>query len=131
MNKLTAEWVRKAEADLRAARLLTAAKPRLNDQACFHCQQAVEKYFKALVQEWGQPVPYSHDLEALLDLLLPHDASLGPLRPGLDGLTEYAVEYRYPGFHATTREARVALRRAERVRVEIRKRLKIRERRRR
>jgi HEPN domain-containing protein len=101
----------------------------LNDQVCFHCQQAAEKYFKALLQELGQPVPYTHDLEALFGLLLPHDASLGPLSRGLDTLSEYAVEYRYPGEHATTRDAQVALRRAERVRAEIRKRLKIRQRR--
>jgi HEPN domain-containing protein len=109
--------------------LLAEARPRLNDQACFSCQQAVEKYLKALLQELGQPVPYIHDLEVLLDLLVPHDASLDLLRQGLDGLTEYAVEYRYPGLHATTRDTQAALRLTERLRSEMRRRLKIRERR--
>ena len=48
MNKLTAEWVRKAEVDWQVAQRLAAEKPRLNDPICFHCQQAVEKYLKAL-----------------------------------------------------------------------------------
>jgi hypothetical protein len=42
-------------------------------------------------------VPRTHDLEDLLDLLLPHDPTLKPLRRGLGSLTRYAVEYRYPG----------------------------------
>jgi predicted nucleotidyltransferase len=48
------------------------AAPR--DLTCFHCQQAAEKYFKALRQENGAAVPRTHDPEELLDLLLPHDA---------------------------------------------------------
>ena len=39
MKKLTAEWVRKAEVDLKAARKMAEEKPPLNDPACFHCQQ--------------------------------------------------------------------------------------------
>jgi HEPN domain-containing protein len=68
-------------------------------------------------------VPRTHDLEDLLDLLLPHDATLAPLRRGLHSLTRYAVEVRYPGLRATTRRMRAALRQAERVRRELRIRL--------
>ena len=44
------------------------------------CQQAVEKYSKALLQELGLHVPKSHVLEDLFNLLLPHHPTLKPLR---------------------------------------------------
>jgi hypothetical protein len=62
-------------------------------------------------------------MEDLLNLLLPHDATLAPLRRGVASLTKYAVEYRYPGLRATTRQMQSALRIAERVRAELRARL--------
>jgi HEPN domain-containing protein len=97
-------------------------KPR-RDAACFHCQQAVEKYFKALLQELNLAVPRTHDLEALLDLLLLVDGTLKSLRRGLQGLSRYAVQYRYPGARATTRAVESSLRVAEKVRTELRTRL--------
>jgi len=123
MKRHTAQWVLKAEEDTEVARSLAAqAKPK-RDAICFHCQQAAEKYLKALLQELGLPVPRTHDLEDLLDLLLPHDATLKPLRRGLASLTRYAVEHRYPGPRARTREMQSALRNAKRVRAELRSRL--------
>jgi hypothetical protein len=68
-------------------------------------------------------VPKIHDLEEILDLLLPSDATLAPLRRSLKALTRYAVEYRYPGVRATKRRMEAALRHAERVRAEVRARL--------
>ncbi|MBV9124496.1 MAG: HEPN domain-containing protein [Planctomycetes bacterium] len=123
MKKLTAPWVRKAESDLAAARRLARGRPPFHDQVCFHCQQGAEKYFKALLQEVGLAVPKIHDLSALLSFLLPRDPSLTGLHRGLDRLTQYAVDYRYPGFHADARKARTALRLAEHIRSEIRQRL--------
>jgi hypothetical protein len=68
-------------------------------------------------------VPKIHDLEELLDLLLPQEATLAPLRRILRSLTRYAVEYRYPGVWATTRQMKAALRHTKRVRKEVRTRL--------
>jgi HEPN domain-containing protein len=122
MKRQTAPWVRKAEDDLAGAPL-AALTPPLRDLVCFHCQQAVEKYFKALLQELGAVLPMTHDLDSLVALLLPHDASLAPLRRPVDSLTQYAVDYRYPVVRATTRQMESALRLGERVRTEIRARL--------
>ena len=123
MKRHTAQWVLKAEDDIESARTLAAlAKPK-RDATCFHCQQAAEKYLKALLQETGLAVPRTHELEDLLDVLLPHDATLAPLRRSLRSLTPYAVNFRYPGVRATTRRMRTALRQAERVRRELRARL--------
>jgi HEPN domain-containing protein len=68
-------------------------------------------------------VPKTHDLRDLLRLLMPHDATLAPLRRILHSLTRYAVGYRYPGLRSTTRQMTAALRHAERVRREVRSRL--------
>jgi HEPN domain-containing protein len=126
MKKETARWVRKAEADLRGARSLARDKPPVHDLVCFHCQQAAEKYLKALLQELGQPIPYTHKLEDLLVLLVPHDATMRKLRRGLVMLSRYAVDIRYPDDNATKKQAVAALRQAETVRREMRRRLGLR-----
>ncbi len=125
MKRLTAQWVRKAEDDLRGARSLAQSKPPLNDLICFHCQQSAEKYLKALLQEWGLVPPRIHDLVKLLSLLLPSDATLRALGRQLASLSNYAVDYRYPGDTATRKQALSALRHAENVRKEIRIRLSL------
>ena len=51
------------------ARLLANVKPVMRDVVCFHCQQAVEKYLKALMQELGILIPRIHDIGAIIDLL--------------------------------------------------------------
>jgi HEPN domain-containing protein len=99
---------------------MAGAKPPLHDLLCFHCQQAAEKYLKALLQEKGGFVPHVHDLEDLLNLLLPSEPALRKLTRGLVFLTQFAVDYRYPGENATSRQAKSALRWVERARSEIR-----------
>jgi HEPN domain-containing protein len=108
---------------VQAARELAARRPPLRDIVCFHCQQAVEKYLKALLQELGVSFPKTHDLELLLDLLLPYASTLNALRRRLDALTNFAVEYRYPIVRATLRQMQSALRTMERARSELRARL--------
>ncbi len=122
MKRQTAMWVRKAAEDWVGARSLAVQVPPLRDLVCFHCQQAAEKYLKALLQESGVYVPKTHDLQALLNLLLPFDASLAPLWKGMRSLSRHAVEYRYPGVRATSRAMETALRHTERVRRELRTR---------
>jgi HEPN domain-containing protein len=120
MKKPTAEWVRKAEADFVAAERLAGARPPVHDPLCFHCQQTAEKYLKALLSEHGIAVPKAHDLDVLLNLVLPRQPRMASLRRIVNTLTQYAVEYRYPGLHASSRQARSALRHATRVREQIR-----------
>jgi HEPN domain-containing protein len=83
---------------------------------CFHCQQAAEKYLKALLEELAVAFPKTHDLEDLLDLLLPHHASLSRCRRGLRFLTGFAVNPRHPLLRTTKRQAAAALRWAGKVR---------------
>ena len=116
MRRLTADWVRKAEADYRVAEKLARSRPAENDHVCFCCQQAAEKFLKAILTELGVPVPRSHNLEDLLGILRPHRPALYALRRGLLFLTRFAVDARYPGFHARRRLADAARRWAARVR---------------
>src|SRR5258708_31138438 len=97
MKRITRDWVRKAETDHRAAHKLSRGNDPLPDQCCFFCQQSAEKYLKALLVELGLRVPRTHNLVALLTLLGPHYGFLRSLRRGVDFLTRFAVETRYPG----------------------------------
>lgn len=123
MKRETRKWVRKAEDDWEGAQQLAGRKPPFQDLVCFHCQQAAEKYLKALLQESGAVVPKTHNLKDLLNLLLPHDAALASLGRILQSLSRYAVDYRYPDMRASTRQMTAALRHVERVRSEVRRRL--------
>jgi HEPN domain-containing protein len=102
--------------DYRAARKLAPSRPPMHDLVCFCCQQAAEKYLKAVLNEQGLMVPRTHDLEDLLSLLLPSHPELGALRRGLKFLIQFAVDARYPGFRASKRQAASALGWACRVR---------------
>jgi HEPN domain-containing protein len=99
MKKLTGEWISKAEDDFASARELLAIKPILSDQICFHCQQAVEKYLKAMLQEHKLPIQRTHDITVLLDQLVPADLTLRSLRRGTKTLTRYAVDCVSEGSH--------------------------------
>jgi HEPN domain-containing protein len=116
MKKATREWVAKAEADWRGAARLARGSERLHDLVCFHCQQSAEKYLKALLEELGQTIPKTHDLERLVDLLLPQHADLRRHQRILRPLTEFAITARYPGTNASKRQAEAARRWASQVR---------------
>ena len=125
MKPSTSEWVRKAEADRDSAKQLARGKKLLHDSVCFHCQQCVEKYLKALLEELGAHVPKTHDLNILRTHLVGSHPSFRPWKRGLIFLTRFAVETRYPGEDATRRQAQAALRWMERVRKEARQLLGI------
>ena len=123
MNPLTLEWIEKAEGDFATAgRELRARKLPNYDAACFHAQQAAEKYLKAVLQEAGRVVPRTHSLAELLGLCLEIDKSFEFLLPDLNLLDAYAVQYRYPGNIANRLEARSAFNSSQVIRKTIRTR---------
>ena len=97
MKHHTARWVEKAEEDIDSARTLAVRVRPPRNAVCFHCQQAVEKYLKALLQELGAAVPKTHNLKDLLGMLRPLGVKLATPSRSIMALTKYAVEYRYPG----------------------------------
>ena len=126
MKLLTREWVSKAEGDYAtAAREMRARKSRNYDAACFHAQQCVEKYLKALLQEGGIAFGRTHNLESLLIPLLVRHPEWSALRPGLRELTAYAVDTRYPGESSDKEMARQALVQCRRMRVLLRAALRL------
>jgi len=110
MLPITQEWVDKAEGDWGSAgRDYRARKSPNFDGACYHAQQCAEKYLKARLQEALVVFPRTHDLEGLLDLVLPVEPNWQALRPTCQRLTSYAVVYHYPGRTATRAEAGQAI----------------------
>lgn len=116
------EWVQKAENDLvNAAHTLKLGSGGPTDTVCFHAQQCVEKYLKALLVLQGIDFPKTHDLEKLVSLL-PGEVQTSLTAEEQAMLTEYATGARYPGWgDISLAEARKAVRTARRVRGEIRK----------
>lgn len=116
------EWAAKAESDLRSAAHLLKMKDCPTDTVCFHAQQCVEKYLKALLVAQELEFPKTHDLGELI-VLVP-----ARIRPRSDDkerdrLTDYATVTRYPGDYEpiSVAEARQAVKIARRVRREVRK----------
>ncbi|HBJ87014.1 MAG TPA: DNA-binding protein [Verrucomicrobiales bacterium] len=121
MKPSTREWIKKAEADYQLALILSRRrKMTFHDQGCFLCQQSAEKYLKARLEEANIMSPKTHDLKKLLNLLLPVEPLWAAMLPALAGLTDYAVEFRYPGHEATARQMKEAIKAAKAVRKEAR-----------
>ena len=57
----------KAESDLNTAQRMVGSDGPY-DTACFHAQQAAEKYLKGLLALQGEPFPRTHNLEELQHL---------------------------------------------------------------
>ena len=110
MKANSREWLDKAEADFGSAgREYRARKMPNFDAACFFAQQCIEKYLKARLVEAGVPFPKTHDLEALLDLVLSVEPLWEAFRAKLGELTSFAAAFRYPGESATRDMARTAV----------------------
>lgn len=89
-----ADWLRLAERDWkRVERLLDEHDPEL---AGFCLQQAVEKFLKAFLLARGWQLRRIHDLEALLDDAVTHDASLEDCRAVCQKITPFYFVERYP-----------------------------------
>ena len=91
------QWVEKAEHDLKnAEHTLTLEHDCPFDTVCFHAQQCAEKYLKALLLSQSIDFPKTHDLRALVQLVL-SQLSLNLDMTELVKLNRYSIESRYPG----------------------------------
>jgi HEPN domain-containing protein len=106
MPSISHEWVFKAEGDFATAlREYRARKSPNYDAACFHAQQCVEKYIKAALIADQIAFPRIHDLEVLLEKCLSKHPLWESMRADAQLLTQYAVQFRYPGENAEKEEA--------------------------
>jgi HEPN domain-containing protein len=93
-SDLVKGMLRKAASDLANAAMCLSAGQSL-DTACFHAQQAAEKYIKAYLAAQDIDYPFIHNLEKLIELCAQRDPSFLSIKfPGQE-LTPYAVELRY------------------------------------
>lgn len=92
-TELVLGWLRKAQNDIVA--LDVTLRARALDAACFHAQQAAEKYLKTFLTYHEVTFPYTHNLAKLLDFCAQIDAGFRSLLPRVEPLTPYAVRPRY------------------------------------
>ncbi|HMC57799.1 MAG TPA: HEPN domain-containing protein [Candidatus Solibacter sp.] len=93
----SAQWAAKADNDIRNAEYtLTLEVGCPFDTICFHAQQCVEKYLKALLLHASSDAPRTHDLRLLLQRLPSEFAEDFRMEDMVD-LNRYSVESRYPG----------------------------------
>jgi HEPN domain-containing protein len=90
------EWINKADHDLGSAKIIYLHLPDYFDTIAFHCQQAVEKYIKAILVFKGIEFDRSHDLIYLLELLSGVSAVTKEQYQKAVSLNGFSVQIRYP-----------------------------------
>lgn len=125
MKKITEEWIAKAEKDYLVAIRELKAKPPATEAVCFHAQQCIEKYMKAILQEGDVEFEKIHDLDILLGQCMEFMPELESYRDELIKLSTYAVDVRYPGLDVSEEEATKCVEIMEEVRKVIRRFFKI------
>ncbi|MEW6657544.1 MAG: HEPN domain-containing protein [Thermodesulfobacteriota bacterium] len=125
MNATVKEWLEKAEKDYATARRELAAQEDPNyDAVCFHAQQCIEKFLKALLIQRNVLPGKTHDLAYLVQLLAPVCPEWSWPMEDLRFLTRAAVAFRYPGEAADREDAAQAFDLATRLREKLRSLLK-------
>ena len=128
MNVLVEEWIAKAEEDFVVAlREHRARKAPAHGAVCFHAQQCIEKYLKAVLTLKGSAFTKIHDLAILLDACVPHFPAWQAMGDDMKRLSNYAVRFRYPGENADRGDAREAVRIMKASRRQIREGLGLRD----
>ena len=125
MNPITLEWVERAEGDYTVAKENQQGQNLVNHVICFLAQQCVEKYLKAWLQEASIPFRRTHNLEELLNLILPTIPAWSAWKAELSILSEHAVESRYLGKSPSPADAEDAMQTYGKVREAVRAQLKL------
>jgi HEPN domain-containing protein len=86
-------WLRKAASDM--VTLEAALGAGAFDGACFHAQQAAEKYLKGFLTYRDKPFPFTHNLGDLTEFCAGIDPLFRTLTPMASELTPYGVRLRY------------------------------------
>jgi HEPN domain-containing protein len=112
-------WISKADHDLGSAKIIYLHLPDYFDTIAFHCQQATEKYIKAILIQREIEFERSHDLIYLLELL-PEDIAISDDKYKKAVLLNgFSVQIRYPNKieHMTKEELEEAICIAEEFRI--------------
>ena len=95
-RELIDSWIDKAEKDLLSVKHELSFPDAVTETACFHCQQAVEKYLKAYLVFLGISFTKTHEIGELVTKCEDKDSEISVLKEEADELTDYAVVVRYP-----------------------------------
>jgi HEPN domain-containing protein len=97
LSKAVAEILRKkAQGDFNAAVVLANADPPMDEETVgIHLQQAVEKAAKALMTWRNIKYPFTHDIDALFQMLKARGCPVPGQFSDLDTLTLFATQARY------------------------------------
>lgn len=90
------QWFKKAENDLKTIENNFKSENPPTDAICFHAQQAVEKYIKGTLIYFERHITKTHDLVALLTLIVSDVPELNSFEDDFDEISHYGVEVRYP-----------------------------------
>lgn len=124
MKQTTSEWIKKAEKDYLVIKNEISSKNPVYDAICFHAQQCIEKYLKALINEQGITIPKIHDLNVLFNICKPFASELEEYKEEISDLSTFAIAFRYPGENASKNEANFSINAMKKIRKLIRKILK-------
>ena len=95
MKKTTEEWFDSAESDLLLIKEI-CLNENLTHLSAFHAQQAIEKSFKAIIEEFDLGFIKTHSLEVLYNII--HDKIMIKSDPDLlIILDQLYIDSRYPG----------------------------------
>lgn len=94
MKTITREWLNAANDDLMAMEAMSG-RTEITNMVAFHAQQAIEKSFKAVVEEFKLGNIKTHQLETLYAKILPILSGFNETI--LEELDTVYIEARYPG----------------------------------
>jgi len=119
------EWTKRAEDDILATEVMLK-EGGLPTPACFHAQQAAEKYLKAFLVHKKKWYPKIHSLNALWELCYGIDTDFEEIKKDAVFLNEFYAATRYPGDYPSfsMKEAKEAYDAALRVRDFVVKKIK-------
>lgn len=110
MNRLITEWIDLAEEDYRSLeREFRVRRSPSYSVVCFHCQQCVEKYMKAMLVSLQIEPPRTHNLVSMLDMIVPFQPLWESDRLSFQELLPYSVRARYGGIVCTRDDAKSAV----------------------
>lgn len=95
-DKIVKEWTIKAEEDFSTAELLFSKKKNPSIIG-FHCQQTIEKYFKAYLLKNNKEIVKTHDLVELFENIKLLNNNIIVYKKYLHEINPFSVHFRYPG----------------------------------
>ncbi len=109
--ELVKEWLKKADNDIKIAKLALQHDLEVTDVICFHAQQATEKILKAYLIYNHISFKKTHNLVYLLNLINEIETVSDNYYNIVENLQDFAVSVRYPMDIAepTFEEAHLAL----------------------